>query len=324
MKITSDNYQAFFLDYHEGRLGEKQREELMEFLRQNPSLHSEFDAFRDIRVTPSSRAFEGKSSLKRPVAGYHNYKTFMVASAEGDLDSSGQAALDRFLDLHPSLAKEVRLYREIKCNPDRSVAYPQKKRLKRGAAIRKKMFLPVAVAASLLLFAGSWFYLSRLNPQEDTAAIKKSMIAPDEKTVTAQPGNHTSAADSEQPVIASPIPLKNKEASAPSYVILVEPIEKLPVAGISLPGEEAAKKIPDPAEMLLPDPSFALEDLFLEEEPGEEAERQTLVQRVAHAGMKGIGKLTGSKIRLGKNQDTAADQPAFALSYKNFEVAVGK
>ncbi len=48
MSINRNNYEAFFLDYFEGRLPEEGKEELMRFLELNPDLKKEFEGFEPV------------------------------------------------------------------------------------------------------------------------------------------------------------------------------------------------------------------------------------------------------------------------------------
>lgn len=68
--ITKDNYEAFFLDFLEGNLSEKDKKELEVFLKKNPQLEKELKAYDGnlfLKADLDVR-FEEKESLKRKKA----------------------------------------------------------------------------------------------------------------------------------------------------------------------------------------------------------------------------------------------------------------
>ena len=103
--LTRSNYEIYFLDYYEGNLTESQRRELMSFLEQNPDLKEEFDSFVNVSVEPDHlTVFSNKESLKKKEGvNLSNYKTWLVAYTEGDLNDNQKKDVDRFLAAHPDL-----------------------------------------------------------------------------------------------------------------------------------------------------------------------------------------------------------------------------
>ena len=49
-KINIENYQAYFLDFVEGNLTEKERQEVIDFIALHPELKSELDEFENISL----------------------------------------------------------------------------------------------------------------------------------------------------------------------------------------------------------------------------------------------------------------------------------
>lgn len=62
MNINSHNYEAFFLDYHEGNLSPQQVADLLLFLEQHPGLKQDFDSFENIRLDNDAGFFVRKQS----------------------------------------------------------------------------------------------------------------------------------------------------------------------------------------------------------------------------------------------------------------------
>jgi hypothetical protein len=175
MKITRENYEAFFLDYHEGQLGESQRQDVLLFLQENPDLRAEFDAFEIIEVTPPAQTFSGKESLKKKGITVDNYLNYFVAYHEGDLSSSGRKEVEQFAVTSPELAKELELFGKLKLAPDPKIIFKHKKGLHRQAKVIQlnRAFIRYAAAAVLALLILTYFYTG--NRKEPVFSQKDSV-----------------------------------------------------------------------------------------------------------------------------------------------------
>src|SRR5215203_3713230 len=122
MKIDSKNYEAFFLDFHEGNLSEEMKNEVLAFVKANPDLKDEFESFEIIFVEQSQHLkFPGKENLKKKLnISVHNYKTWLVAYMEGDLNSNETAEVENFLSENPAYGRELEILRKTKIVPDYS------------------------------------------------------------------------------------------------------------------------------------------------------------------------------------------------------------
>src|SRR4051794_20525408 len=114
MKINRNNYEAFFLDYHEGSLGEELKREVLAFVSSNPDLKGEFESFEIISLREKSRVtFAGKEKLKKSVVNEYNYKTFFVACLENDVDEHEKKAVEEFLRLNPDFSVEFEILKQV-------------------------------------------------------------------------------------------------------------------------------------------------------------------------------------------------------------------
>ncbi len=171
MSIGKHNYEAFMLDYLEGRLDQKQLKALQLFFEENPSLKPDFAEMEMIACTPDlSICFSGKKELKKnEVTSFAsitegNFHEYFWANSEGDLSEKEQLVLSQFLELNPSLQKDYELLAKCRLTPDASIIYPSKIELKKTPPeffISRKAGLVWAVAASVLLLIG-FFWL--MNP----------------------------------------------------------------------------------------------------------------------------------------------------------------
>ena len=68
MKINRDNYEAYFLDYHEGQLSPEMEKEVLAFVEINPDLMDVFNEFEAVTlVADQDIVFENKNQIKNPI-----------------------------------------------------------------------------------------------------------------------------------------------------------------------------------------------------------------------------------------------------------------
>ena len=100
-KINRNNYEIFFLDYHEGNLAEDKKQELFLFLNENPDLKNEFESFEMLELPPAVVFYDDKKSLKKELITEENYQQYLIAKLEGDITKEEQNELNKFLFQHP-------------------------------------------------------------------------------------------------------------------------------------------------------------------------------------------------------------------------------
>jgi len=136
MNINRENYEAFFLDFHEGQLSPDRMEEVLAFVESNPDLKSVFEDFELVTIPADVEiVFGKKSELKKngadPILEINelNYEEFLIAEVEGLLKSPQLAALDNFINSHPHLGKDRKLYSLTKLPADNSIVFDGKNTL---------------------------------------------------------------------------------------------------------------------------------------------------------------------------------------------------
>ena len=133
MNINKENYEMYFLDYHEGRLKPGQVGELLVFIEAHPELKEEFDDFENILVTPDMSTFFAEKSLlkKNDISDFgpinaSNYETFFIADTENQLTPEEKHWLAGFLESNPGLVSVYELYLSTQLQPDMHIQYPEK------------------------------------------------------------------------------------------------------------------------------------------------------------------------------------------------------
>ncbi|HET6244133.1 MAG: hypothetical protein H0V01_15695 [Bacteroidetes bacterium] len=153
MSITFNNYESWFLDYHEGKLNEDQKEMVLLFLEQNAKLLEEFNAFDNTFVlTENFVLFEGKENLKAPEAS--DFDTLFVAYIENELNPEQKKKTNELIRGNKKLSEEFSLFKKTVLKPDMSIRFTGKKKLKKGnkGVIRFMYYTGAVAAAACVLF----------------------------------------------------------------------------------------------------------------------------------------------------------------------------
>ncbi|HLO92381.1 MAG TPA: hypothetical protein VK172_14550 [Lentimicrobium sp.] len=179
MEINSENYEVFIIDYLDGKLDPVTTAELWLFLENNPHLKEDFEALKEVSVSPSPlETFGFKELLIQPSdkdasqLNNENYSHYFIARIEGDLSGKGIKTVAQYLQNHPELQKEYNLFASCRLMPDKKIRYPEPEQLKvstKRAFIR--YYLATGIAASILLLGTIYF---RLTP-ETNESIDRSL-----------------------------------------------------------------------------------------------------------------------------------------------------
>ncbi len=130
MNINKNNYEAYFLDYHEGNLSPQEVADLFLFLSEHPELKKELDDFENVTLEDfPSTVFENKESLKKNIT-QDNREDYFIRAIEGNLDANESILLQTFLTEHPEFLEEFKLFEKIKLQPDPAVVFENKQELK--------------------------------------------------------------------------------------------------------------------------------------------------------------------------------------------------
>ncbi len=180
MNITRENYEAYIIDYLDGKLNPVQSAELMHFLSQNPDLEEEFNEFESIKINSSKEMKLNKEELKRDFSDIkqindENFDEFCVANFEGDLNNQDECRLKEYLKKYPEKQKDFDLYSKIYLSPDYSIKYSEKNSIKKISPFirRKNLLLYVTSAAAAILLLILIVYM----PGKDREGISEIQVA---------------------------------------------------------------------------------------------------------------------------------------------------
>jgi hypothetical protein len=140
MKINRDNYEAYFLDYHEGQLSPEMVEEVLMFVDQNPDLKNVLDEFEAVSlIADQGIVFEKKSSLKKnqvfatSQVNELNYEEYLIDETEGLLNTEQLASIEEFISINPQFKKDRRLYALAHLSAENEIVFEAKESLKQKA-----------------------------------------------------------------------------------------------------------------------------------------------------------------------------------------------
>jgi hypothetical protein len=183
MNINKHNYEAFFLDYHEGNLTPQEVAELLLFVEQHPELKEEFESFENFSLEDySSYTFENKESLKKNLTPAlskeegegkiiaENCENYFVRSVDGTLTEAEADLLNVFLKQHPQYSTEFELFQKTKLIPDTQTVFENKSSLKRDLTPALSFGDGVETADNLLIAA-----VEGLLTKEESSLFKQQL-----------------------------------------------------------------------------------------------------------------------------------------------------
>lgn len=191
MDINLNNYEAFFLDYHEGKLAPPQVAELMSFLEEHPELKEMFFEFENISLTELEDIvhdieFERKDDLKKEVLITKDEMDDLLAGAvEGVLDNEQQKILEKLLTENPNIRFHLDLYRKTIITADLSEVFEGKELLKRSVLISNDNYPEYLSAAmdnelnALEQLELERFLLANPALQHEAELFRKTRLTPD-------------------------------------------------------------------------------------------------------------------------------------------------
>ena len=228
MKINRNNYEAFFLDYHEGNLDDKAKAEVLAFLEGNPELKEEFESFEMIAVPGfTAPAFPGKENLKKSSITTNNYKTWLVALEENDLNEHEKKEVIQYLEKNHEAQRELEILRQTKILPDYSIRFRQKSSLKKGAVIIP-MWVRLAAAACLLLgLLGYYFTIQKPSSEIVKQDFPKAQEPVKEEVIPSVQKNLTESRQEIFPVPAAEKKTSIQKKEKPAKKEIVKPAENL-------------------------------------------------------------------------------------------------
>jgi hypothetical protein len=344
--ITLDNYEAFFLDYQEGKLNSEQLSELSLFLVLHPELKAELKDYTEIQLQPEIETFTKKTQLKKFAfdemqVTSSNFDDFCIANLEKILSPRKANELQKFSKSNPSFQKEFETYQKLVLVPDKRLQYIAKKDLYHKAIAPINYYrigITIAsMAAGVALLIGFYLYLNSSQKHIVTSKSDNLMVSSQPKSELSIPNQPkyqvknkvkpsktilaVKTTDSVERVIA-----KNHE----SRTIEKEPAIKVSLPSCRLEGMQLSlsqlKEIhSEPTQQARTNAEYSIystankvisdvEEKIASIDLSNERKKFSLI-KIAQAGIKGINKLTDSNMTLTEKTDSTGN--VLALTFES-------
>lgn len=193
MAIDRNNYEAFMLDYLEGRLDEKDKLALFAFLEINPDLKPDLDVNIELVLPSAKQSPEfDKSFLKKHRSEEFGLSPIDYLYVKQKEEGLSKAEKEELSVLEPSETKRLKTsaqYAKTELKVDKHLQYRNKAGLKRLlflSSFSKQWFNHVAAVLVVLLLAGLLWYLpNRIS--ENTATLLTDGVKADVEDPLRQP-----------------------------------------------------------------------------------------------------------------------------------------
>jgi hypothetical protein len=155
--ITTNNYEAYLLDYVEEKLSPELIAELMLFFENNPDLKEDLEDFEIHELVAPSIKLLDKSQLKKnyDLITRSNYEEFLIAEVEGLNTTDISDQLNLFLTKNASLNKELIAYQNTKLVAPEVIFDGKKALLQKERKVIPMYLWTSSAAAAILILV--WF-----------------------------------------------------------------------------------------------------------------------------------------------------------------------
>lgn len=263
MKITRDNYEAWFLDYLEGNLEEGKVDEFIEFLQLNPDLKEELRLYEPVALEAGLKEFPSKERLyKEPLDLPEAFDQAAVAYLEGDLKEEKRQQLEEYIAHHPDKRKELDLFRMTFLAPDASLSFAGRHKLYRRSTAKTVLMWSRRIAAALLLAWGTYAIVWQTSHRPAGEEISASVPSLQPGSTVTTPGNASSlpgnvaVASGENLNPSSLLPVKTDGTSTLAAIDekIIAPVKKAvsPTLPVTADEAQASRLLPEEMPVLIP------------------------------------------------------------------------
>lgn len=185
--INTQNYEAFLLDYSEGRLNETEVLLLRQFIAAHPTLGSWDELTEELPLLVAETVFfEDKHRLKRipefkltSTEGIESFDLTAINYLEGELSEAEKHKFEQSINSDTRLAHELELLKLTYLKTNESIIYPNRTDLKKSSPalllLHNNYWVGVAAGLLLLISTGWWFLKEPVRiPERDIQLIELS------------------------------------------------------------------------------------------------------------------------------------------------------
>ena len=183
MKITTENIEAFLLDYHTGQLNQLDQLAVENFLMEHPEWKMTLD---DLCFLPDDATqFPAKDRLKKSAnsdeaikstTDQKNKEELLFLHTEGLLNDAQKLELDTYRQANHIFDRTVELSKHVRLIPDYTIVFPSKAKLKRSQTKRSWVLWLSSAAAAVILIV-SFVVNQALMTQKNVELAKESVVS---------------------------------------------------------------------------------------------------------------------------------------------------
>jgi hypothetical protein len=156
--INIENYEAFWIDYLDGKLSESEEEILFDFLENNHHIASGLIDSEAYKLPKFDVMFPEKDKL----FSRNQTENMLIAKIENVISSEDDKFITEKIINNTDIAEDFELYKKTILIPDQDIVYPFKKNLyKSGKKVAFRYISYVAAALILLIGISGFFILNR-------------------------------------------------------------------------------------------------------------------------------------------------------------------
>jgi hypothetical protein len=132
--INRNNYEAYLMDYIDGKLNAVEVSEVLLFLEQYPHIKEELNGLKEIHLSEQDLPGPDFSLLMKPTYKdeKQKFETLIISKLEGEISEENSSILQKGLLIYPELTHDIYLFEQTKLTPDTSIVFPNKHALKKG------------------------------------------------------------------------------------------------------------------------------------------------------------------------------------------------
>lgn len=359
ININRNNYEEIYIDFLDGNLSPSEQEQLFLFLDKNPDLKEETELHdQELVFEAEGVVFDKKHQLKKDklLSGnaLSNFNELCIAYMEDDLSDSEAREFASFLKESKKHAAEYELFHSTRLVADESIVFPNKSVLRKKTFKLRTSYYLLSAAASVMVLMALYLFLPK-----QVVEVSKQPVAKMEPDVRKEIDQQNSVSTTQKMIVDKIEPINNNKIDYNDELYKVErnlnnhtlnkqtkvlthaeaPLEKLAPLQIGLaakndnpPGQLAKATIytmdvvrNEPEEEAMSIAGF-LASVFNEKILKKEKKERIELFDIAQAGVKGINKLTGSKMTLERkyNENGIPDKTEFASKLIAFSTPIKK
>ena len=162
----------------EGELSDKEKADLKELLA-NEAFGAEFNLWMKLKLRADENISDWSAlyelGLDKPI-DKNNFEHFLIALAEGMLNSEQEASLRKIVSQIPGGERELKIASKLKLQPQKGIFYPDKRSLYKKENEAGLLIWFARVAAVAALFILGYFIVGQFQKPEDIQVAAKEKV----------------------------------------------------------------------------------------------------------------------------------------------------